>query len=243
MENSKIHIKHIKFEGLVFGYENQDLLLDHVDFDFPEGKMIWVKAASGAGRSSLLQLMAGLQSPQQGKYLINDVNMSDMSFEEFLPYRLEIGYGFDLGGLINNRTLIENVILPLVYHKILSFREAEARGLEYFEKLNVSKYKDQRPAFVPGGIRKLTCLIRALVTHPQILLLDDPSVGLGQDTILKYFDCVQELRAMGRAQHVLVSSFDDKLMSCLPHTEIFLDGGQIYTEVHGRPQTNKVVGL
>lgn len=243
MSSRNLEIQNIKFEGLVFGYENQDLLLNQVDFDFPAGEIVWVKASSGAGRSSLLQLMAGLQSPIQGKYLINDVNMSEMSFEEFLPYRMAIGYGFDMGGLINNRTLLENVILPLVYHKVLTLSQAEARGLEYFEKLNVSKYKDHRPAFVPGGIRKLTCLIRALVTHPQILLLDDPSVGLGQETILKYFDCIQELRAQGRAQHVFVSSFDDKLMSCLRNTEIFLDGGQIYTEISDQAQSKKVVNL
>ena len=88
---------------------------------------------------------------------------------------------------------------------------------------------------------KLTCLIRALITEPQILLLDDPSVGLGQDTILKYFDCLQELRQKGKAQHVFISSFDEKLMSCLEHKEIFLDGGQIYAELTS--DEKKVVSL
>jgi ABC-type ATPase involved in cell division len=84
---------------------------------------------------------------------------------------------------------------------------------------------------VPGGIRKLTCLIRALINEPQVILLDDPSVGLGQETSLKYFDCIQEIRSRGKAQHVFVSSFDDQLMSCVPHREIFIDGGQIYLDV------------
>lgn len=236
-------IQSIKFEDLVFGFEGQDPLFNHVDFEFPTGEIVWVKANSGAGRSSLLQLMAGLHNPTQGKYLINDINMAEMSFEEFLPYRLQIGYGFDFGGLINNRTLLENVTLPLLYHKVLSSTEATERACHYFEKLGVMKHKDSRPAVVPGGMRKLTCLIRSLVTHPQILLLDDPSVGLGQETSLKFFDCIQDIRKEGGAQHVFISSFDDKLMNCLPHREIFVDEGQIYSDVTDTPDSKKVVGL
>jgi phospholipid/cholesterol/gamma-HCH transport system ATP-binding protein len=224
-------IQSLKFERVCFGFEGQDLLFEEVDFDFPMQEIVWVKASSGEGRSSLLQLMAGLTSPQRGRFLINDQNVSEMSFEEFLPYRLNIGYGFDFGGVIHNRTLVENVTLPLVYHKMCSASEAQERAEHYFEALGAAKFMDKRPALVPGGIRKLTCLIRALITEPEVLLLDDPSVGLGQDTILKYFDCVEKLRARGKAQHVFISSFDEQLMSCLPHKEIFLDCGQIYIDV------------
>lgn len=224
-------IQSLKFEDLHFGYEGQDPLFEQVEFDFPLGEIVWVKASSGAGRSSLLQLMAGLLSPLRGKYLINDQNVSEMSFEEFLPYRLAIGYGFDFGGLIHNRTLLENVTLPLVYHKVCAEEEAKARAEKYFEKLGATRFKDKRPSNVPGGIRKLTCLIRAMITEPQVLLLDDPSVGLGQETSLKYFDCIQEMREAGKVQHVFISSFDEQLMSCLSHKEIFLDCGQIYIDL------------
>lgn len=225
----KIH--NLKFEGLVFGFEGQEPIFEGVDFDFPMTEIVWAKASSGSGRSSLLQLMAGLLVPQKGQYLINDLNVGDMSFEEFLPYRMAIGYGFDFGGLIHNRTLLENVTLPLVYHKACSEKEAIERAETYFQALGATRFKDQRPSLVPGGIRKLTCLIRALITEPQVLLLDDPSVGLGQDVVLKYFDLVHELRKKDRAQHVFISSFDEQLMSCLPHKEIFLDCGQIYLDV------------
>jgi ABC-type lipoprotein export system ATPase subunit len=202
-----------------------------VDFEFPTEEIVWVKADSGAGRSTLLQLMAGLLNPQKGKYLINDVNVAEMSFEEFLPYRLAIGYGFDFGGLIHNRTLLENVTLPLVYHKICTAKEAKEKAEHYFLKLGVFKLKNQRPSLVPGGVRKLTCLIRALIMDPELLLLDDPSVGLGQETSLKFFDCIHELRKNGQAQHVFISSFDEQLMSCLAHREIYLDCGQIHLDL------------
>jgi ABC-type transporter Mla maintaining outer membrane lipid asymmetry ATPase subunit MlaF len=224
-------IQSLKFEGLVFGFESQDPLFNKVDFEFPMDQIVWTRASSGTGRSSLLQLMAGLQSPQFGKYYINEENVCEMSFEEFLPYRLNIGYGFDFGGLINNRTLIENVTLPLVYHNMLSPSQANEKMRKYFEILGASKFADQRPALVPGGIRKLVCLIRAIATSPDVLLLDDPSVGLGQETILKFFDIIQDLRNQGKCRHVFVNSFDEKLMSCLDHTEIFIEEGQIYKDL------------
>ncbi len=239
---NKTDIQSLRFEGLLFGFESQDALLDKVDFEFPMNQIVWTKASSGSGRSSLLQVMAGLQSPQQGKYIINDLNVCEMSFEEFLPYRLKIGYGFDFGGLIHNRTLLENVTLPLNYHKLMPELEADKKMRKIFEFLGAAKFADQRPALVPGGMRKLTCLIRALATEPDVLLLDDPSVGLGQETILKYFDVVKGLRDQGKCQHVFVSSFDEKLMSCLEHTEIYLEAGQLYKDYASDGQ-KKVVSL
>jgi ABC-type transporter Mla maintaining outer membrane lipid asymmetry ATPase subunit MlaF len=164
-----------------------------------------------------------------------------MSFEEFLPYRLQIGYGFDFGGLLHNKTLLENLTLPLTYHKICNEGEAQDRVHYYLSELNALKFANKKPSEIPGGMRKLACVIRAIVTEPQILLLDDPSVGVGQDTILKFFDLVSELRKKDKCQHVFISSFDDKLMNCLEHSEIFIDCGQIYSEM--TETEKKVVNL
>ena len=224
-------IQSLKFEGLSFSYEGQELLFEQVDFDFPMNEIIWVKASSGSGRSSLLQIMAGLVVPQKGKYLVNDINVAEMSFEEFLPYRMNIGYGFDFGGLLHNRTLLENITLPLVYHKVCSKPQADDKAAYLMKELGIQKFANQRPSLVPGGVRKMTCLIRSIMLEPQVLLLDDPSVGLGQDQILKFFDLVQELRKNDKAQHVFISSFDEQLMNCLPHKEIFIDCGTIYQDV------------
>jgi ABC-type lipoprotein export system ATPase subunit len=238
---SSLKIESLQFDALSFQVESGEIIFEAVDFKFPVQQMVWVRAESGSGRSTLLQILAGLQVPTKGKYLINDQAVSEMTFEEFMPYRLQIGYGFDFGGLINNRTLEENLTLPLVYHNLCSLPEAESRARDYLKELGAFKYKDMRPALVPGGVRKLTCLIRALIHEPQMLLLDDPNVGLSQDTILKYFDLVEKLKAKGKCQHVFVSSYDEKLMNLLPHTEIFVDSGMIYHM--GEETEKKVVNL
>ena len=225
---SKVSIDRLRFQNLSFIFEGQEPIFENVDFDFPMNQTVWVKAEHGSGRSTLLQILAALQYPAKGTYWINDLNVSEMSFEEFLPFRMLIGYGFDQGGLIHNRTLFDNLILPLTYHKILPASEATDRVNQYLSDFGLWKYKDQRPSFIPGGSKKMACLVRAILLEPQMLLLDDPTVGLSQDTALKYFDRLQKMRDQGTLRHVFVSSYDDKFMGLLEHTEIFIDGGLLH---------------
>ncbi|MEN0057942.1 MAG: ATP-binding cassette domain-containing protein [Bdellovibrio sp.] len=221
-------IESLKFEGVSFTYEGHDPIMRNVDFDFPLNEIIWLKAEEGSGKSSLLQVLAGLQVPQSGQYLINGENVADMSFEDFLPYRLQIGYSFDYGGLISNRTLMENLTLPLLYHKILTHDEAQERVVEIMKEFGIEKFAEERPAHVPGRVRKLTCLVRALVMRPQILLLDDPSVGLGQDSLHVFADHLHKMRDEGYFPHVFISSYDEKFMNLFAYQILHLDEGQLY---------------
>jgi phospholipid/cholesterol/gamma-HCH transport system ATP-binding protein len=241
MEIKRPSIEKIRLENLTFGYESSDPLLSNIDFDLPTDQVVWIKAASGSGRSSLLQLLAGLQVPQTGGIYLNEDNVTEMSFEEFLPYRLSIGYAFDYGGLINNRSMFENLTLPLLYHKVLPSKEAYQRVEYYIEIFKMQRYRDLRPAMVPGGVRKLVCLIRSFILHPQVLLLDDPSVGLGQDTIYKFVDTIHQLRKEGHLRHIYMSSFDEKFAHLFESNVIHIDGGCLHYEKVG--QEKRIVGL
>jgi ABC-type lipoprotein export system ATPase subunit len=151
-------VKTLHFENLTFHYEGQEPLLKNVDFEFPLSKrgtqddatavrtldkrgtsssqtgVVVIRGVQGAGCSTVMQILAGLQTPTLGSYLINGVPVENMSFEEFLPFRLRMGYAFDTGGLLGNRTLFENLVLPLNYHNICSPQEAERRILALMER-------------------------------------------------------------------------------------------------------------
>lgn len=235
-------IKSLKFENLSFRYNDSSSIFEDISFDFPLDQITCFKSYNtGAGRSTLMQLLAGLETANDGKYLINDLNVNEMSFEEFLPFRLSIGYAFDTGGLIHNKTIAENLILPLLYHNFQNPTDAENKVNSYLNTFGIAKYKDQRPSSVQGSVRKIACLIRPLLLEPQMLLLDDPSVGIPQETALKYFDFVNELRQKKTIRHIFISSNDEKFMGLMEHTEIFLDQGQFLHEVEGTGK--KVVHL
>ncbi len=230
----------LRFEGVFFQHENQDPILQHSDFEFPADETVLIKSEQGAGKSTLLQILAGLIMPQSGKFLINDENIMEMSFEEFLPYRLAIGYTFDYGGLISNRTVYENLMLPLLYHKMIDPAEAEKNVKDLIKKFDLEKFKDERPAHIPGRVRKIACLLRAMVTNPQVLLLDDPSVGLGQDISLKFLDLLETHKKTKGLKHIFITSYDDKFMSLIPHKVVHLDNGFLY---HHEEESKKAASL
>jgi len=229
MENTNdIKIESLKFENITFAHENHDPTLLQSDFEFPMDSVVWVKSSEGEGKSTILQILAGLLIPQHGKYFINNEDVADMSFEDFLPYRLKIGYSFDYGGLINNRTVFENILLPLAYHKVVPYRDAKLRVENLIQRFDIDKFKNERPAHIPGRVRKLTCLLRALVMKPQLLLMDDPSVGLGHDTAQEFVDLIHDMRSEGDLKHIFLSSYDDKFMNMFSYKVIHIDQSQIH---------------
>lgn len=233
-------IQSLRFESIGFRYENSDPVLKNVDFAFPMSITNIIRGEHGSGRSSLLQIMAGLLIPQEGRYLINEKDVAQMSFEEFLPYRLSIGYGFDLGGLISNKSLYDNLVLPLLYHRMTTPEKAHQRVIEYMERFNLIKYKDQRPAHVSGGIRKTTCVIRSIIMAPEILILDDPTVGLSKESTQIFADCIFELQKEGHTHTAFISSYDENFISQFPHENIYLEGAMLFKDPE---QSGNVVNL
>lgn len=221
------HIDSLSFQGVSFKHEGQDPTLTNADFEFQQGAY-WLKSTEGAGKSTVLQLIAGLLLPSSGSYLMNGQDVTAMSFEEFLPYRLRIGLTFDYGGLISNQTIQDNLLLPLVYHRLVPEDDARARVDKMIQRFEMDKYRKERPAHVPGRVRKLAVILRGLITYPELLLLDDPSVGLGEATAQNFADLVNELRAKKVVRFVVSSSYDEKFMRLLSPDILHLDQGLLY---------------
>ncbi|MFN9067720.1 MAG: ABC transporter ATP-binding protein, partial [Bdellovibrionales bacterium] len=94
---------------------------------------------------------------------------------------------------------------------------------------------------VSGRLRKLACVLRSVVHEPDLLVLDDPFVGLGQETSEKFIQLVQEARHRGKMQSVFLSSYDEKLVQKFSPSVLQIDGGQIYLNVN--ENTKKVANL
>ncbi len=182
-------IQTMAFDNLTFGFPGTAPLFENITFEMPKSRAVWVRSPGGRGKSSLLKILAGLIVPQAGRYLINGETASEMSFEDFLGYRMSMGYGFDMGGLLNNKTLFENLMLPLQYHKLIPEDEAYERVQSAIDMFGMAQSRDLRPFSVSGSQRKLTCIIRAFITWPQVVFLDDPVTGLKEDNLhdLMYF--------------------------------------------------------
>ncbi|MFN8792297.1 MAG: ATP-binding cassette domain-containing protein [Bdellovibrionales bacterium] len=221
-------IETLRFEGVSYQHPGHDPILFNADFEFPSSQVCWVQSEEGEGKSTLLQILAALQGPQTGSYFVNDQDTKDMTFEDFLPYRLKIGYSFDYGGLISNQSLRDNLLLPLRYHKLLTPEAAESRVDEWIRRFDFTKHALERPAHVPGRLRKLTCLLRAVVHHPDLLIMDDPTVGLGAETSEEFQLLIRELRSEGHLGHIFLSTYDEKFVRPFQPKLIHLSEGQLF---------------
>ncbi len=204
-------IQNLRIENLGFAYSGSEFVFQNLNAEFPSNKISLIVADFGRGRSTLMQILAGLLPVTEGHYFINSVPIEDMSFEEFLPYRLRIGYAFDLGGLLHNRTLLENLTLPLAYHKVCSLPEAEERAFESLRNFKIEKFANQRPSMVQPMVRKLVVLLRSLIHEPELLLLDDPGLGLTPDYTQIFYETITKLRSLGKIPHVILAAYDQEI--------------------------------
>lgn len=218
-------IESLKFNLARYSFEPERPLFDSMTLEVPMNRNIYVTGPASAGKSTFLKLLAVLIQPEAGSYLVNGQDSSQMSFEEFLPYRLKIGYSFDFGGLFANRTILDNLTLGLLYHNVCSREEAEARARLLAEEFGFTKMLGHRPAAVPGGLRKLACVLRAFMPGPEMLVLDDPFTALDQDVCNRLIRLIERRRGEGETKHLFMTARHFAIPEQLGCEHLIVDGG------------------
>lgn len=138
-------------------------VLDGVDVSLEPGDRLVVFGSSGSGKRALLKTAAGILKPAAGEVVLADGGRP-----------CPVGYVPREGGLLNNQTLIDNVIFPLVYHRALDHSDARRRGLRLLAELGVERVAGLRPAAAPISARRLALLARALLVEPVLYVLESP---------------------------------------------------------------------
>jgi ABC-type transporter Mla maintaining outer membrane lipid asymmetry ATPase subunit MlaF len=207
----------LAFEKLSLRDENGKAVLQRVDFRFPDEGILWVRASSGGGKSALLRLLVGLLDPSEGRYLLCGRDVAGMSFEELAPFRRRMGYSFEFGGLLSNRTVRQNLMLPFSYHRSLSAEDADARVQDFLRRFSLESVAEARPAQASGGLRKAACVARALIVDPEMLMLDHPTAGMDDRNKRALTEAILDGRARGTLRRALIVTEDAAFMAGLPH--------------------------
>jgi phospholipid/cholesterol/gamma-HCH transport system ATP-binding protein len=220
-------IETLRFEKARFAYEEEQIVFQSLEVEVPTNACLFVSGPNGSGQSTFLKLLAVLVQPQSGHYFINGIDTTNMSFEEFLPYRRKIGYTFDYGGLFSNRTLLDNLALPLVYHKISTEEEAEAEIIALAEKFKFVNQLNQRPAAVSGGLRKLVCVLRSFLTKPEMIVMDDPFTGIGPEGSTKLVELINSKHEAGELRHIFLTSREETWAKRLGAKTLWIDSERL----------------
>ena len=182
------------------------LILSQHSFNLNKGDSVWLRSGTGSGKSTLMKIICGLIDPTEGQVLINGENIKKFSDARMQEYRLRLGYLFETGGLLQTLSVEENLLLPLLYHKICSAKDAEERVHHWLEKFKLSHVAKQKPFVLSGSQRKATCALRAIIHEPELVLLDEPLAGLNDHHMTVLFDWIHQQQSRDKLFSLIVSS-------------------------------------
>jgi len=157
---------------------DNNYVLRGVDLGIERGESMVVIGGSGSGKSVLLKHIIGILIPDEGKVLIDGVDLTALKEFELYEVRKKFGMLFQMSALFDSLSVWENVAFGILRNKSVSDREAKAIAIEKLELVGLTGVEDLMPAELSGGMKKRVGLARAIAHEPQILLYDEPTTGL-----------------------------------------------------------------
>ena len=200
--------------------------VDGVSLELRPGEFVALLGSSGSGKSSLLNLIAGLDRPTSGSVIVRGGDLAALSREALAKYRLRtVGMVFQSFNLIPSMTLMENVELPMRFAEVeRDQREGLAR--KALDRVGLSTRLRHRPAELSGGEQQRAALARALINRPQLLLADEPTGNLDSHTGTEIMELIREFnQALGMT--VVMVTHERALAERYVKRMIFLADGKL----------------
>ena len=163
-------------------------MLKGIDLDISQGDFVAIMGASGSGKSTLLNILGVLDTYDEGEYWLDGKLIKDLSEREAAHLRNRtIGFVFQSFNLLNFKTALENVALPLYYQGV-SRKKRNAIALEYLDKVGLKDWADHLPNQLSGGQKQRVAIARALIAKPRVILADEPTGALDSKTSQEVID-------------------------------------------------------
>lgn len=168
---------HLRIEDVHKSY-GQFEILRGVTFDIWRGETNVIIGASGSGKTVLMRQIIRLERPNQGKILLNGIDIVPMGELDLAEVRKQFGMVFQMSALFDSMTVFDNVAFLLREHTKMGRKEVQDRVMDRLEALGVDHASTKMPAELSGGMKKRVAVARALVLEPEVLIYDEPTTGL-----------------------------------------------------------------
>ena len=201
--------------------------LQDVSFHITPGEMVFLTGHSGAGKSSLLKLIALLERSSRGQVIVNNQNLAKVSRRRIPYFRRDIGIIFQDHQLLFDRTVYDNVALPLIIAGY-SRHEIGKRVRAALDKVGLLSKEKKYPITLSGGEQQRVGIARAVVNKPPLILADEPTGNLDPELSAEIMGLFQEFSNVGVT--VLVATHDIALISQLPYRILTLKEGKLVND-------------
>ncbi len=222
----------LEFDSVSMRYLEVGDVLRNVSFRLSKGEIAFLTGHSGAGKSTLFKLIAMIERGNRGKIIFNKKDLSQIRASQIPYIRREMGLIFQDYKLLNDRTVFDNVALPLV---IMGYTSKEINGLvrAALSKVGLLGKERKLPLTLSGGEQQRVGIARAVVHKPLIILADEPTGNLDPELSAEIMHLFEQFQSVGVT--VLIATHDISLISTLNHRVLRLDHGSL---VSGGKLTN-----
>ncbi len=214
----------ISFNQVSKHYQRGQDILNQVDFTIQAGEMVFLTGPSGAGKSTLLKLLALIEQPSAGSIIVRGKNIAHIKRRDIPEYRSNLGIVFQSPNLLMDRTVFENVALPLTIRGLLT-QSLTKRVHAALERVGLLSAQHLLPAQLSGGQQQRVGLARAIVHKPMLLLADEPTGNLDPDMSRDVMTLFSDLNRLGMT--ILIATHDLPLIATLKHRIVALKRGKL----------------
>ena len=215
---------------------NQVQALTDVSFTVDEGEYVAIMGESGSGKTTLLNILAALDRPTSGTVLLDGKDISAIRENQLAAVRRDqLGFVFQEFNLLDTFSLKDNILLPLVLQG-MNWREMEANLLPIANQLRIANLLEKYPYEVSGGQKQRAAVCRALITHPRLILADEPTGALDSRATDALLDVFQQINQTG--QTLLMVTHSLKAASRAGRI-LFIRDGQVYHQLYRGEMTNE----
>ncbi len=194
----------IVFDDVSLAFDDKEILRN-VSFTLRTGHTKIFLGASGAGKSTILRLILGLLKPDGGSIFVNGERVDNMSEDDLMKVRADLGMVFQEGALFDSLTVRENVGYKLFEESDIPIDEVNRRVEEVLGFVRLSEFIDRMPSELSGGQRRRVAIARAMTAKPRILLYDEPTTGLDPITSLTIDEEIIKLRDIEGVSSIVVT--------------------------------------
>ncbi|MDB9994370.1 ABC transporter ATP-binding protein [Flavobacteriaceae bacterium] len=184
-------------------------VLKGINFEVSEGEMVAIMGSSGSGKSTLLNILGILDEADKGSYHLDGTLIKNLNEKVAAKYRNKfLGFVFQSFNLINYKSALDNVGLPLYYQGVKRNVRME-KALHYLDKVGLADWASHLPNELSGGQKQRVAIARALASNPKVLLADEPTGALDSITSYEVMELIQEINDEGKT--ILIVTHEDDI--------------------------------